>query len=63
MKNFAKLFVVACGVVLAVSATSSSSKASDVSRVLPGEGCRGAGECGTTPGGVKLNGSYTVWPD
>lgn len=64
MKNFGKLFVVACGIVLALSASSGSSKAQVLSddKAEPTEGCRGAGECGTTPGGVKLNGSWTIDP-
>jgi hypothetical protein len=63
MKNFGKFFVVACGLVLALTATSGSTTAqTTVDEEIDGggEGCRGRGECGTTPGGVKLNGSWTL---
>ncbi|MGZ5221249.1 MAG: hypothetical protein ACXWV2_12485 [Chitinophagaceae bacterium] len=62
MKNLGKFLVVACGLVMSMYATSTTTKA-ERAAVLPGEGCRGEGECGTTPAGTKLNGSYTVWPD
>jgi len=60
MRNLGKFFVVACGMVLALSATSTNSKA-QIKSPESGEGCRSTGDCGTTKGGVKLNGSWTVW--
>jgi hypothetical protein len=62
MKNLFKFAIVACGFVFALTATSNKSKAS-APVAAAGEGCRESGECGTTPGGVKLNGSYSVWAD
>lgn len=60
MKQFGKFFLVACGLVMALAASTTNAKADNA--LTPGEGCRGSGDCGTTPAGTKLNGSYTVWP-
>ena len=74
MKNYLKVMVVAAGITLAtfssfdVQATNGNQYQvvnEDVTTDLdtdqrPSEGCRRTGDCGTTPGGVKLNGSWTI---
>jgi hypothetical protein len=60
MKNLFKLGLVVFGFALATSAVSDVAKAADIKEVAgaPGGGCYGAGACGTTAGGTKLNGSW-----
>jgi hypothetical protein len=55
MKNLFKLGLVVFGFALATTAVSDVAKAREIAS---GGGCYGRGECGTTAGGTKLNGSW-----
>jgi hypothetical protein len=55
MKNLFKFVIVACGFMIALTATSSKSKAA---AGAPKEGCVGGGHCGTTTGGTELTGKW-----
>jgi|GEM_PF-1767315 len=55
----AGLAIALVGSITKVSAT--SDQTGTIGKELaPAEGCKNAGQCGTTPGGVKLNGSWSL---
>jgi hypothetical protein len=65
MKNYLKIMVAVAGITLATFSTMDANATRTTTNVeeadgFASEGCRRTGDCGTTPGGVKLNGSWTI---
>jgi len=60
MKKFLKITVVMAGLAIALAGSISKALAHNEQLQAPAEGCKNSGDCGTTPGGVKLNGKWEL---
>lgn len=60
MKRTLKIAAVVAGLAIALAGSITKVSAYDQQLEAPAEGCKNSGACGTTPGGVKLNGSWSL---